>query len=166
MKSLITIIIIIIVAILGFWYFSGQETSTNPTDDTATSDTQTGSQNPTPNSGNSTTNNNETDGTDAGMIDDGTIPSEAREFTIDGSNFKFAPNKITVQEGDLVRIIFKNTGGTHDFVIDEFDVATAQLPSGSQEIVEFVADRTGSFEFYCSVGSHRQMGMVGTLIVE
>jgi uncharacterized cupredoxin-like copper-binding protein len=32
--------------------------------------------------------------------------------------------------------------------------------------VQFVADKTGTFEFYCSVGNHRQMGMVGTLVVQ
>jgi len=32
--------------------------------------------------------------------------------------------------------------------------------------VEFVADQEGAFEYYCSVGNHRQQGMKGTLIVE
>ena len=32
--------------------------------------------------------------------------------------------------------------------------------------VTFIADQEGSFEYYCSVGNHREEGMVGTLIVE
>jgi plastocyanin len=56
--------------------------------------------------------------------------------------------------------------GTHDFKIDEFNVATNQIPAGSSEIVEFVADKSGSFEYYCSVGRHREMGMKGTLVVQ
>src|SRR3989344_3208408 len=122
MKTLIAIIVIIIVAILGFWYFSGQETEpgTEETlvtgDQNSSTDTDTDAVNQ-PNS-------DGTAGTDAGMIDDGTIPSEAREFTIEGSNFKFTPNTITVQKDDLVRVIFKSTSGTHDFKLDEFEVAT------------------------------------------
>lgn len=89
-----------------------------------------------------------------------------KEFTVEGSNFKFAPNEIKVAKGDTVRVIFKNSGGFHDFVLDEFNVKTSQIGDGLQETVEFTADQTGQFEFYCSVGQHRQMGMVGTLIVE
>ena len=32
--------------------------------------------------------------------------------------------------------------------------------------VEFTVDKTGTFEYYCSVGQHRANGMVGNLIVE
>ncbi|MFA9288639.1 MAG: plastocyanin/azurin family copper-binding protein [Weeksellaceae bacterium] len=91
---------------------------------------------------------------------------EVKEFTVKGDEFTFAPNTMTVNKGDTVRITFENTEGFHDLVIDEFDVATAQIQAGASETVEFVADKTGSFEYYCSVGQHRQMGMVGTLTVK
>lgn len=54
----------------------------------------------------------------------------------------------------------------HDFVIDELNVKTKIVKDGESETVEFTPDQTGTFEFYCSVGQHRQMGMKGTLIVE
>jgi len=56
--------------------------------------------------------------------------------------------------------------GTHDFVIDEFNVATKMTKTGETDTVEFIADKAGVFEYYCSVGEHRKMGMVGTLTVE
>jgi nitrite reductase (NO-forming) len=37
---------------------------------------------------------------------------------------------------------------------------------GETTSVEFVADKTGTFEYYCSVGAHRAMGMTGSLVVE
>jgi plastocyanin len=89
-----------------------------------------------------------------------------QEFTVNGSNFKFDPQEIIVKKGDTVKVTFKNTGGMHDFVIDEFNVKTKKLATGEQESVQFVADKTGSFEYYCSVGQHRTMGMWGTLKVE
>lgn len=90
----------------------------------------------------------------------------AKEFIVTGKNFSFAPNVITVKKGDKVKITFKNNAGFHDFKIDEFGVATKQSKSPSEEILEFTANKIGIFEYYCSVGSHRSMGMKGTLKVE
>ena len=89
-----------------------------------------------------------------------------KEFTVTGSNFAFAPATISVKKGDTVKITFVNSGGTHDLKIDEFNAATAKLAAGKQETVTFVADKAGTFEYYCSVGSHRAMGMKGTLTVQ
>ncbi len=100
-------------------------------------------------------------------MDNVTFPvSEVREFTISGQNFSFAPASIAVNEGDRVRITFKNASGFHDLKIDEFAVATKQIQGGQEEVVEFVANKKGTFEYYCSVGNHRAMGMTGSLIVQ
>ena len=104
--------------------------------------------------------------------EDNTIPemvvdsTGVKEFTVEGVNFSFNPKTITVNKGDQVRIIFKNTAGFHDFKIDEFSVAAKQMQSPYQEILEFTADKAGSFQYYCSVGSHRAAGMFGTLTVQ
>lgn len=89
-----------------------------------------------------------------------------KSFTIEGANFKFNPNQITVNKGDTVRITFKNTEGTHNFIIDDFNVKSKLLKTGEEDTVSFVADKTGSFDYYCSVGNHRAMGMQGTLVVQ
>ena len=99
----------------------------------------------------------------------GEVPAQkvtVKEFTVLGSNFVFAPSSMTAKKGDAVKITFKNTGGLHDFKIDEFNVATKKISGGAEETVTFVADKTGSFEYYCSIGTHRAMGMKGTLTVE
>jgi len=94
------------------------------------------------------------------------IVVETKEFTVSGENFSFTPNVIKVSKGDNVKITFKNTAGFHDFVIDEYGVATKQTQAPNEETIEFIADKAGSFEFYCSVGAHRAQGMKGTLVVE
>lgn len=91
---------------------------------------------------------------------------DVKEVTVTGSAFKFDPKEITVKKGQKIKIVFKNAGGMHDFVIDELDVKTKVLESGQSETVEFTADKAGEYEYYCSVANHRQMGMVGTLTVE
>lgn len=95
-----------------------------------------------------------------------TNPATTKTFVVEGDNFKFAPAELRVKQGDTVVINFKNTGGFHDWVLDEFNARTKQLGDGASETITFVADKKGTFEYYCSVGQHRQMGMKGNLIVE
>lgn len=92
--------------------------------------------------------------------------TDAREIIVDGSNFKFSPDKITIKKDEKIRIVFKNTQGVHDFKVDELKIATKVIRAKEEDWVEFFADKIGTFEFYCSVGSHKEMGMKGTLIVE
>lgn len=89
-----------------------------------------------------------------------------REFTVTGTSFTFAPAVMEVNKGERVRITFVNSGGTHDLVVDGYDVRTKVLQAGQSETIEFIADESGTFEYYCSVGTHRQMGMKGTLVVQ
>ncbi|MEN9582410.1 MAG: hypothetical protein RL641_364 [Candidatus Parcubacteria bacterium] len=95
-----------------------------------------------------------------------TTTANVKSFTVDASNFKFAPTTMTVNKGDTVRITLTNGQGNHDFKIDSFNVHTKLLTTGGTDTVEFIADKAGSFEYYCTVGSHRAMGMKGTLIVK
>lgn len=94
------------------------------------------------------------------------VESTVKEFTVSGKNFSFTPSSITVNKGDRVKITFNNTDGFHDFVIDTYGVATKQTKAPTTEVLEFTADKAGSFEYYCSVGSHRAMGMKGIFKVE
>lgn len=93
------------------------------------------------------------------------LTAEGREFFVDGAT-DANPN-IVVQQGDTVAVTLCVTGGNHDWVVDEFDVATAVMGAGEDcSTVEFVADQVGEFEYYCSVGNHRAEGMYGALVVE
>ncbi len=89
-----------------------------------------------------------------------------KEFTVRGTNFAFDPSTITVNKGDKVKITFINSEGFHDFKIDDYGLASKQANAPATEVIEFTADKTGTFEYYCSVGSHRAMGMKGTLNVK
>lgn len=92
-------------------------------------------------------------------------PTSVKEFSISAAPFSFSPSTMTVNKGDTVKITVKNTKGTHDFKIDEFNASTRLLNTGETQTITFVADKTGTFDYYCSVGSHRAMGMVGKLTV-
>ncbi|WP_319416951.1 cupredoxin domain-containing protein [Marispirochaeta aestuarii] len=88
-----------------------------------------------------------------------------KEISVTNEGFDYMPKEIRVKKGDTIRLTYTNGGGFHDWVLDEFDAATRQIPGGRSETIEFVADRSGEFEFYCSVGNHRARGMWGKFIV-
>ncbi len=88
------------------------------------------------------------------------------DFEVEGGMFYFKPNILKVKLGQKVDIEFNNKEGFHDLVIDEFKVKTKQIKAGAKDDISFVADKKGTFEFYCSVGDHRAKGMKGKLIVE
>jgi len=92
--------------------------------------------------------------------------TNVKEFTVDGTNYAFSPSEIRVKKGDTVRIIFKDDEGQHNLIVDGYNLSTNLIGEGSQDTIQFVADKTGEFEYYCSVGSHRALGMSGKLIVE
>lgn len=93
--------------------------------------------------------------------------TEAREIIVEGEEFSFSPSTITVKEGERIMLTFKNVGTfPHNFIIDELDVKTETINAGEEVTIEFVADKSGTFAFYCGVGNHRQQGMEGEAIVE
>ncbi len=94
------------------------------------------------------------------------LSQEVRTFTVHGSMFKYDVKEMRVREGEVVKIIFTNDEGFHDFVLDEFDARTEKIAAGKTVEVTFTANKKGTFEYYCSVGDHRAKGMKGTLIVE
>jgi len=103
------------------------------------------------------------DATGEAMMEKGAV----KEFKVDASEFAFDLKTITVKKGDTVKITLTNSGNMpHDWVVDEFGAKTKQIKNGETDSITFVADQAGTFEYYCSVGSHRKNGMVGKLIVE
>ncbi len=99
------------------------------------------------------------------------VPSTATGTTTDvrvelsASNMKFSTTEIVVKKGQKVKVALKVADGFHDFVVDEFAARTDKVGAGMVTSTEFTPNKTGTFEFYCSVGNHRAMGMVGKLVV-
>lgn len=90
-----------------------------------------------------------------------------KEFAVSGNEFAFVPKTLTAVKGDTVKVTFTNTGKLpHNFVIKELNVQGKTIQPGQTDTVTFTADKAGSFEYYCSVGTHKDKGMVGMLTVE
>lgn len=90
-----------------------------------------------------------------------------KEFTVTASEFSFDPNTITVNEGDRVRIVFRNAGSlSHNFTLEGLGVASKTIGSNRTDTLEFTAPAKGAYKFFCSVGTHRASGLEGTLEVK
>lgn len=167
MKSIVGILVLVVLA-GGAWYLYDKKTSegmdANMAPDTMMEGEATMEANAT---GGDAMVDGAMVGGDA-MVTDGAqdMMSAEKQFDVKGTNFAFDVKEIRVKKGDKVTINFESAEGFHDWVVDEFKAATKQVNPGTPTSVTFVADAAGTFEYYCSVGKHRQNGMVGTLIVE
>lgn len=92
--------------------------------------------------------------------------SDVKIVAVEAGSFYYKPNEIKVKKGEKVKIIMRSVDMMHDFNIDELGISIPITKSGETAEVEFVAEKIGKFEFYCSVGQHRANGQIGTLIVE
>lgn len=89
-----------------------------------------------------------------------------KEFSMTARRFAFEPDNIRVKKGDAVKLKITSVDVTHGFSISEFGV-NAELKPSQTTIVEFVASKSGTFTFSCSVvcgAGHPDMK--GTLVVE
>ncbi len=100
-------------------------------------------------------------------LDTGTPPEgEIKEFTMTAKQFEFTPSTITVNQGDLVKLTITSTDVAHGISIPDFDI-NENISPDQITTIEFIADKTGTFTFSCSVycgSNHNEME--GTLIVE
>ena len=81
----------------------------------------------------------------------GGAQGQAREFTINGNQFAFAPARIEVQKDDLVKITFTASDMAHSFIIDNPYRIAKRAGSGQTVTFEFRADQAGTFPFYCNL---------------
>ena len=51
-------------------------------------------------------------------------------------------------------------------MIDDLKVNSGRVSDGQTKEFSFTPEKAGTYEFYCSVGNHREMGMKGILFVE
>ena len=182
MVWVIVAVVVVVAAAVGYWVYSrggSEDVVVTPTDQTPVSDNTNNTPAVTPDNTPATTPDTAvttppatTTAPDTNTPKPDPKPAttepkgEVKTFTVNGSSFAFSLKEIRVKKGDTVKIVFNNEEGIHDWVVDAFNARTKRITGGQSDTVTFVADKTGTFEYYCSVGSHRAMGMKGNLIVE
>ncbi len=106
-------------------------------------------------------------------------------LTVRAFEWGFEPEAIVLPRGEQVRIVLENGGATlHNFKV-EGELAAEVIEShstgplsrdegelfvgadaGRQGTLDFNAQESGTFTFYCTIQGHRELGMEGVLTVE
>jgi heme/copper-type cytochrome/quinol oxidase subunit 2 len=88
-----------------------------------------------------------------------------REFTVTARDYSFSPNHVEVQQDDLIKLAVQSADNAYGFTIDDYRVSK-RVPAGGSTVVEFRADRAGTFAFYSGLKSDsRHDQMRGQLVV-
>ena len=98
--------------------------------------------------------------------DAGTPMRGIHEIQVTLRKYEFSPGTLHVRKGEQVKLIMAAADHDHGFKLDEFNV-NQKIPKGTTVVVEFTADKAGTFQFRCSsVCGLGHRGMKGTLLVE
>ena len=91
----------------------------------------------------------------------------SQEIIVEGTEFKFSPDKIELEKGKRAKITFQNKGEQpHNLLIPELNIATRTIGPGEEDTVVVEAKETGSYTFYCGVANHKDLGMEGGVEVK
>lgn len=91
--------------------------------------------------------------------------SGQKEFTISAHKYAFSPQRLEVQQDDLVKITLQSEDIPHSFTVDGYRIAKRVNP-GQTVVFEFRADQAGRFPFYCNLKiDDGCKGMRGELVV-
>jgi cytochrome c oxidase subunit 2 len=94
----------------------------------------------------------------------GTLAVHEIQMTL--RKYEFSPGSLRVKRGELVKLIMTASDHDHGFKLDDFNI-DQKIPKGATVVVEFTADKVGTFQFRCSnVCGIGHRGMKGTLVVE
>ncbi len=98
------------------------------------------------------------------VAEDGT-----RVIHVEVERFEFIPQRIHVREGERVRLVFTSRDTRHGVAIAEYGIYEDEIPprGKGEAVVEFTADRPGTFTYRCAhlCGAGHAM-MRGLLVVE
>ena len=88
------------------------------------------------------------------------------EIQVTLRKYEFSPGSLRVRKGEQVRLIMTAVDHDHGFKLDDFDI-NQKIPKGTTVVVEFIADKAGTFQFRCSsVCGLGHTNMKATLVVE
>ena len=94
---------------------------------------------------------------------------KTRTISVSETDFALAPKDLTVKSGTTVTFDVRNDGATtHSLEVEgpegESELEQDLAPGDSRQ-PEVTFSKPGTYEWYCPVGNHKEMGMEGTVTV-
>jgi cytochrome c oxidase subunit II len=88
-----------------------------------------------------------------------------RVVTVTARDYNFSPNRVEATQDDLIKLTVQSEDVAYGFTIDEYRLSK-RVPAGGTTVLEFRADRTGTFSFYSNLSNDsRHSQMRGQLVV-
>ena len=88
-----------------------------------------------------------------------------REFTLTARDYNFSPSRVEASQDDLIKLTVQSQDIAYGFTIDEYRLSK-RVPAGGSTVIEFRADRAGTFSFYSNLSNDtRHSQMRGQLVV-
>jgi cytochrome c oxidase subunit II len=98
--------------------------------------------------------------------DAGTSMRGVHEIQVTLRKYDFSPGTLRVRKGEQVKLVMAAADHDHGFKLDDSNI-NQKILKGTTVVVEFTADKAGTFQFRCSnVCGLGHRGMKGTLVVE
>ncbi|HWQ13111.1 MAG TPA: heavy metal translocating P-type ATPase [Roseiflexaceae bacterium] len=96
-----------------------------------------------------------------------TIEAGAQEVRVVAQGTRFDPPVIRAKAGTWVRVVYTNADSVfHDWEIEDVKDAHINTRPGQTATALFYVGQPGEYEIICTVPSHVEAGMTGTLVVE
>ena len=93
-------------------------------------------------------------------------PAQTHEVQVSARKYTFDPSTITVKKGERVKLTITAIDHDHGFKVEAFQIDRL-LKKGTPTVIEFKADKAGTFPFQCSHFCGMGHGkMKGQLVVE
>ncbi|MBI2913599.1 MAG: cupredoxin domain-containing protein [Chloroflexi bacterium] len=92
---------------------------------------------------------------------------DGQVVTLTGAHGTWDHEAIHLRQGEKVRLRITSNDVVHGFALEAYGIEIDEVYPGKVTVVDFVADRPGSFPFACTIlcsGDHRDMK--GKLVVE
>lgn len=93
------------------------------------------------------------------------VEKSPREILIRNDGQSFEPDNVQVEKGREIVFIFERTSGAHSLRIPELEKGTSTLSYDSRRNFTVTFEEEGEYEYICSVGTHAENGMKGTITV-
>ncbi len=88
----------------------------------------------------------------------------SQDYIVEAGNMYYSPQSLEIEVGETVQ--WYNENGYHDVVITSGPEILSLPPVSGPNIIGSLTFTTpGTYEYICSIGSHANMGMVGTIVV-
>jgi uncharacterized cupredoxin-like copper-binding protein len=95
----------------------------------------------------------------------GTEGASGDGLTVVATEYEFEPADVTIPADTPTEVTVDNQGIIeHDWTVDELEVLIHADPGESA--TDSVTAAAGTYDIYCSIPGHRELGMEGVLTVE